>query len=70
MRNFDLETCPTYGKDTVYCGMSWHPELSDMLQEREKVLITNATDIMLYNLYDIVYIKLIFLCKGHLKIFA
>ena len=66
MRNFDLETCPTYGKDTVYCGMSWHPELSDMLQESEKVMISTAT----YISYMISYIKLIFLCKGHLKIFA
>ena len=43
MRNFDLETCPTYEKDTVYCGASWHPELSDMLQEREKVMISTGT---------------------------
>ena len=43
MRNFDLGTCPTYEKDTVYCGMSWHPELSDMLQESGKVMTSTAT---------------------------
>ena len=37
MRNFDLETCPKYDINTVYCGMSEHPELTSMLQERANV---------------------------------